>query len=305
MRALLILNPKSRGGKGKRLWPTLFAELNRQGIEWRGVEWTSVQNTVDTIRSVSDVDAVLAVGGDGTINSAVAGTLQNPNPKLRFGVLYAGTSPDFCRFHGLPTDIQAAVKAVVNGKARNVDVLELTRCEPGQYPAASDSDTTTNPEYVCCSCNLGMGAEVAATANRLRPRLGDAAGTFCALIRSLIRNKRYSYCVNGERIENCNHLLVTKMPYIASGIKISVDLGEDDRQFVLCYLQNLSFFGWLRLIPRIYRGASVGTIRLLSQPLEISSVTGAPISVEYDGDPQGTLPIRIGICPRPLRLIVP
>ncbi len=305
MRALLILNPKSRGGKGKRLWPTLFDELNFMGIEWCGIEWTGVQDTIDWIRRASAVDMVLAVGGDGTINSAVAGMLQNPNPNLLFGVVYTGTSPDFCRFHGLPTDIHAVAKAIGDGKTRKVDVLELTRCESGKYSAASGPKTTTTREYVCCSCNLGMGAEVAATANRLRPWLGDAAGTFCALIRSLIRNKRYSYCVNGEQIDNCNHPLVTKMPYIASGIKINADLGENDRKFALCYLQNLSFFGWLRLIPRIYRGEPVGTVRILSQPLEISSVTGAPISVEYDGDPHGALPIRIRICPRSLRLIVP
>lgn len=292
---LLIMNPKSRGGRGKRLWPSIFAELEKRGIAWRVWEWTTVEQTIETVRQAQDVDAVLAVGGDGTINTVINGTLHNENPALRFGVLYAGTSPDFCRFHGLPTEIPAAVEALVGGKTRAVDVLELTR--PGAEGAVS--------EFVGCSCNLGMGADVAATANRLRPCLGDTLGTFCALVRSLMRNKKYSYTINGEQIVNCNHLLVSKMPYIASGIKINADLREDDGRYALCFLQNLTRLGWLGLIPRIYRGDSVGTVRILSESLTILSATGAPIPVEYDGDPHGTLPIQIAIRPKRLQLIVP
>ena len=39
----------------------------------------------------------------------------------------------------------------------------------------------------------------------------------------------------------------------------------------MTFLRGLSFWGWLRLIPKIYRGERVGEIRILTEPLTIES----------------------------------
>ncbi len=303
MKVLLVLNPLSRGGKAKKRWEEIFTELRNAGIEWETLLWTSAEDVIrkvslvrsrtvghgETHGSESGFDAVVASGGDGTINTVVHGLMKNPDPVLRLGIVYTGTSPDFCQFHGIPLQIPEAVQVLAQNCVQPIDIMELERPEGEK-------------EYFCCSCNPGMGAEVAETANRLRPWVGDLAGTLLALIRSLWRNRRFTFFLNGEKWADCNHLLVTKMPFIASGIRIDADLTPADGRFALCVLRGLSFLGWLRLIPRIYRGERVGEIRILTEPLTIESPQETP--VEYDGDAHGFLPVRVALAPRKLDLIV-
>ncbi|MBE6425174.1 MAG: hypothetical protein E7029_04160 [Planctomycetaceae bacterium] len=44
----------------------------------------------------------------------------------------------------------------------------------------------------------------------------------------------------------------------------------------MTFRRGLSFWGWLRLIPKIYRGERVGEIRILTEPLTIESPEETP-----------------------------
>lgn len=70
----------------------------------------------------SGVDAVVAGGGDGTIRS-VAGVLAGGNVPL--GVLPVGTLNHFARDLGIPVDLPAAVRLIVDGAPRALDVGEV------------------------------------------------------------------------------------------------------------------------------------------------------------------------------------
>ena len=43
--------------------------------------------------------------------------MRNPNPQLKLGVIYAGTSPDLCQFENTPTALTPAVDLLANGVA--------------------------------------------------------------------------------------------------------------------------------------------------------------------------------------------
>ncbi len=95
-----------------------------------------------------------------------------------FGVIYTGTSPDFCGHHRIPLDLEAALDLLVSGRRRRVDVCRIT------HQAGPDGPTVTR---VFCTCaNFGLGAAVAKGANAgLRRRFGDVLGTLISLVRSL------------------------------------------------------------------------------------------------------------------------
>ncbi len=277
MRILVLVNPSSHGGRAMKKWCGYAPLLP----ECECVVLRNIGEAGKLARTASGFDAVAAVGGDGTVNAVADGVMKNPEKSLKFGVLYAGTSPDFCRFHGIPTN-RSAVEVLKRGTVRKVPVLKA------------------DGNHFFCSCNLGMGAAAAALANRLRPVLGDRLGTFCAVVRCILNSKPQTFFLNGEKLEHCNHLLITRMPYVAGGLKLNLP-GLRGREYVVWYVRNLTFAGWIRLISSLYRGKPCGEFRIVSGTTRISS--DSPSEVEYDGDPHGTLPVEISVSDTELNLI--
>lgn len=277
-RFLVLVNPLSHGGRSGRILSRLRALLP----EGEFVVLKNIKEASRLAREAKGYEAVVACGGDGTINAVAGGVMENSDTSLKFGVIYAGTSPDFCRVHGIPTDAEQAISVLRDGVVREIPVL------------------TANSEPFFCSMNLGMGAAVAASANRLRLKFGDFLGTLWAVLREVVRGRRYDLKVNGEEIRNVAHALVTRMPRIAGGLKIALPPLADD-EYALWFAKDVSRFGCLRIVWNLYRGKPCGGIRVLRGKTVISS--GSPLAVEYDGDPHGSLPVSVDLFQNRLRLV--
>ena len=279
-RFLVLANPSSHGGRSGRIL-SLLRELLSEG---EFVVLKNIEEASRLAREATGYEAVVACGGDGTVNAVARGVLANRDNALKFGVLYTGTSPDFCREHGIPTDAEEAVAVLRAGVVREIPVL------------------TANGDPFFCSMNLGMGAMVAATANRLRPLLGDALGTLWPVLREVLHGRRYDVQVNGEKICNIAHAFVTRMPRIAGGLKIALPPLADD-EYALWFARDVLRFGCLRIVWNLYRGNPCGELRVLRGKTTFASVNH--VALEYDGDPHGALPVAVGFAPRRLRLLVP
>ena len=279
-RFLVLANPSSHGGRSGRIL-SLLRELLSEG---EFVVLMNIEEASRLAREATGYEAVVACGGDGTVNAVARGVLANRDNALKFGVLYTGTSPDFCREHGIPTDAEEAVAVLRAGVVREIPVL------------------TANGDPFFCSMNLGMGAMVAATANRLRPLLGDALGTLWPVLREVLHGRRYDVQVNGEKVCSVAHALVTRMPRIAGGLKVALPPLADD-EYALWFARDVSRFGCLRIVWNLYRGNPCGELRVLRGKTTFASVNH--VALEYDGDPHGALPVAVGFAPRRLRLLVP
>ena len=279
-RFLVLANPSSHGGRSGRILSLLREFLS----EGEFVVLKNIEEASRLAREATGYEAVVACGGDGTVNAVARGVLANRDNALKFGVLYTGTSPDFCREHGIPTDAEEAVAVLRAGVVREIPVL------------------TANGDSFFCSMNLGMGAMVAATANRLRPLLGDALGTLWPVLREVLHGRRYDVQVNGEKICNIAHAFVTRMPRIAGGLKVALPPLADD-EYALWFARDVSRFGCLRIVWNLYRGNPCGELRVLRGKTTFASVNH--VALEYDGDPHGALPVAVGFAPRRLRLLVP
>ena len=279
-RFLVLVNPLSHGGRSVRILSRLRTLLPEGDF----VALKNIEDASRLAREVKGYEAVVACGGDGTINAVAGGVLENSDTSLKFGVIYAGTSPDFCRAHVIPTDAEQAVAVLRNGAVREIPVL------------------AANGAPFLCSMNLGMGAAVAESANRLRPKFGDFLGTLWAVLREVVRGRRYDIKVNGEEICNIAHVLVTRMSRIAGGLKIALPSLADD-EYALWFAKDVSRFGCLRIVWNLYRGKPCGEIRVLRGKAAISS--NVPVALEYDGDPHGSLPVSVDLFQNRLRLVVP
>ena len=293
------MNPGSRSGKGKKLWSFWESRLQAKGMAFDSAITTGVGHAAELAAGATDYDTVVAVGGDGTINEVLDGVIQSGRPDLRMGILYSGTSPDFCKFHNIPIGPSDAIDALLAGSFRQVDVGRITYFK-------ENGDRTT--AHFGCSANVGLGASVARTSNRLRKFTGDWLGTCGAVISSIVSTRPVDLeiSIDGamQLLRGVNNLSIMKNPFLASGLRLNVDLQADDGKLVLFALHGRKRLSVLSVLPGFYSGKAVDRDDVLIQTCSRVTIRSSErTELEFDGDPRGFLPAEIEILPRTLHLI--
>jgi diacylglycerol kinase family enzyme len=290
----LIVNPTSRSGRSRARHAFWLRELARRGVPFAVSETCGTGDAAALARDAAE-PVVVAVGGDGTISEVLDGILKSASPKT-LGVLYAGTSPDFCRFHRIPfADPDAALDTLLRGRTRRADAARVIAA--GAPPA-----------HFACGCNVGLGARVAAFANAHRRHLGDVPGTALGLLLAVCRHTRFAarLVVDNEALDipDANHILILKNPHIASGLRLSLPLAPDDGTLTVLAVRGLSRAELLCLLPSFYTGRAAGHPAVVARTCRsVAVTTDPPQDVEFDGDPRGHTPITVELLPRSLTLI--
>ncbi|HET7459396.1 MAG TPA: YegS/Rv2252/BmrU family lipid kinase [Gemmatimonadaceae bacterium] len=111
------------------------------------------------------VAAVIAAGGDGTVNEVLNGLAESDVP---LGILPVGTANDFARQAGIPLDADHAMDVILRRKPTRVDTLELNgrrflNVSTGGVGAEATADTPAEAKE-----SLGMLAYAITGARKLR-----------------------------------------------------------------------------------------------------------------------------------------
>src|SRR5579884_1040369 len=125
-RMVVLMNPAA-GGAGRPTGPQVVRAFEEAG---RAVQLfpPSPQGLAHDARAAraSGATILVAAGGDGTVG-AVAGAVAGTDTAM--GVIPLGTFNHFAKDLGLPRDWRAAVRAIVQGRVRTVDLGEVNgRC---------------------------------------------------------------------------------------------------------------------------------------------------------------------------------
>jgi YegS/Rv2252/BmrU family lipid kinase len=65
-------------------------------------------------------DTIIAAGGDGTVNEVANGIIGSD---VALGVIPTGTANDLARYHGIPTDPEAACRVILQNRQRYLDAI--------------------------------------------------------------------------------------------------------------------------------------------------------------------------------------
>ena len=299
MNSLLIVNPAAGQGRPQEALEALQAAL---APLLGGIVVTQGPGDAErAARAASEegrFDAVLAAGGDGTINETVNGLLAGQaagGAALPLGLVPVGTQNVLAHELGLPSsDLGATLTMLQAGRTRLVDVgLAGTR------------------HFVLMA---GFGFDALVVREVLRPMkewIGPAAYAF-ATVGALAKHRSTALCLtlDGQEIRSEAYLVViaNAASYAYRQIKLAPFAALDDGWLDICVFERaptdrVGFAAQMMAVlmrrhlrdPRVryYRAKHIG---LASDP---------PIQGQLDGEVFGQTPLEISILPRVLPVFVP
>ena len=288
MRALAILGPRA-------------TEHDLAPFRAAGAEITVAENLTQ-----AGADAVLLLGGDGTVQRHLAGLVQAQIPLL---VVPAGSANDFARALGLrrrTVALRAWEKFLAGGN--NVRGVDL-----GLMEFAGEIAGSTNPAYFSCAVGAGVDAEVAQQANSLPGWLRANGGYFLAAIRGLLRFQARRITITATQVNGKRRTIsepgilaaAANAPWYGHGMCIAPQAVLDDGLLEFCFVREVGKLRLLRLFPKVYGGGHIGLPEVEYFRAErVLIESEVPLAVHADGEPLGQTPVEVSVAPRALRAIV-
>src|SRR3954463_2852491 len=128
-RTVVIVNPKSQGGKLGKRW-TEVAETLGRAFPFDEVMTQGVGDATRLAREAlqGGAERIVAIGGDGTVNEVVNGFFVEGKPiapDATLGLIPYGTGGDFRRSINVPMDIAEAAAVIAAGHRKKIDVGKL------------------------------------------------------------------------------------------------------------------------------------------------------------------------------------
>ena len=298
-RIVVILNPVSGRGTGTKLRPALEEALSRVVTESKGskreVEWEIRETTRQgdgtcLARDVAleGVDIVAAAGGDGTIGDVVNGIVGTG---ARLGIVPLGTGNDFARSLGLAGNLDLAVRTLVHGTPRRIDLGR------------------TGDRYFINAAGCGFDALVAERVNRGYRWLRGTPAYVLAMLQSLATHRAANMRItaDGESLELRAMLCcVANSPGYGGGMRIAPDARIDDGALDLCILKEAGTFEFLRAFPRVFRGTHVTHPKFMTRRVtRVRIETDPPIPVLIDGEVNHMTPIEFEVVPGAIEVMSP
>jgi YegS/Rv2252/BmrU family lipid kinase len=299
MRSKLIVNPTSGAWDIRRELPAVLKYLNQQGwqttisqTERPGEATLQAQQARD-----AGLDAVIVVGGDGTINEVVNGLAES---HVAVGVLPAGTGNVWAKELGLPTrsprhllPLVDSIKTLIPGATRRIDLGRA------------------NGRYFLQWTGLGLDAEVTYAMeprSRVQRRLGAityvVAGVACAV--NLV-GTRTRIWIDGKRIYRRSILIVISNSQLYGGkVRIATDARLDDGLLDVSVFAGTGFISVLRMVGGVVLGLHGRDPRhSFYRGRSIRVEADKPIPLHVDGEPFGTTPLDCIVVPQALTILVP
>ena len=306
---VVIVNPKSQGGRLGKRWPELADTLQRQ-FPFDDVHTQRAGHATELVREAlrGGAERIVAIGGDGTVNEVVNGFFEDGKPiapHASFALIPFGTGGDFRRTLGIPVETLDAAKLIAANHVRAIDVGRL------------DYISTAGAKAVRMFANIasfGVSGVVDRMVNesgkklgRLRFALATARATWA------YKNQRVQLIFDGDaqgRVEaTINTVAVANGKFFGGAMKVAPNAELDDGQFDVIAMGDFGFADLVKSGRRLYQGTHLGMAKVTSRRAKL--VEAEPVDpkgiveLDVDGEPLGRLPARFELLPGALKVVAP
>ena len=287
-RHLVIVNPAAGGGRARKVLPELEAALRAQGLDYRLVLTTSLDDgREEALQAAAAGEIPVVMSGDGLIGQ-IGGALAGGDAPM--GVIPGGRGNDLARVLGIPTEIPGAVDLLAAAPTRAIDVGEV------------------NGRRFLGIASCGFDSEANRIANQARLVKGNLVYLYAAL-RALAAWKPARF----ELVLDCDPRRFTGYSVAAAnskafggGMFIAPDAELDDGRLDVVWVSEVAKLRYLANLPKVFKGRHVDSEEVtVLRAAEVTIRADRPFAVYADGDHLADLPATIRVLPRALTVIAP
>ncbi len=274
-RTLLVINPTSGGGKGKKIGNQVSKILKMRGIAFEEILEQSQLETVEVLRSsiaLGNLEKVILVGGDGLVHLAIQFLAMSGIPVI---VIPAGTGNDFVRAQNFPLD-------------NPIEILDYSySCKPKSVDLGMVSS-----QYFADILSTGFDSIVNERANRIHLIRGPMKyNVAIAMELPIFKPKNYKFTLDGEHFNSAAMLIaVANGSSYGGGMQVCPNASINDGFFDVMILAPISKIEFLKVFPKVFSGKHIShpavTIRRCRE------ITISADAIAYaDGERIGMLPV--------------
>lgn len=310
---VFIVNPKGANGRTGQEWKTLLPYLrSRLGSDCNICEsvTSGPRQAIDITREAirEGADAVIAVGGDGTLHEVVNGFFCDGEAvtsrdssiisTTALGLIPLGTGSDFARTFGWKNDPYEAIDRLAKGNRCCIDIGLIRRGNEESH-------------YFINVADIHLSAKAGYHASRYKK-----FGKLCYVIGALQaffshKNQNLRIKINDgewEKYPKVTALCIGNAKYFGGGMKITPNAHPSSGTFEMVVLQDFKWYDFILKLHKLYNGThlSVHNVTSISaRNIEVEEIVGSEsIFVQSDGEFLGVLPRKFRILPSAIDMIV-
>jgi diacylglycerol kinase (ATP) len=287
----LIYNPAAGRGRHEKTIDAIVTACRRADLELAPVPTTGPGQATELAGELARehrIEAVFALGGDGTAREVAAGLLGT---STHLGILPGGTVNLMALALGLPRDPVAAAALLCGLAPRPVDV--------GMAGMSAFLMMTS----------AGLDARALSTLDRdFKSRLGRTA----VLLQGVREWWRYAYPdleieADGRRLAPATFLTVSNIPYYGGNFRMAPRARPDSRKFELVVFRGRGRAATLGFILDVVRGRHIARADVAVQEVSEVVFSVPPGSaMQVDGDPVGEgESVHVRLAPQRLLVLAP
>ena len=284
----LIVNPTAGRGRTRAALSKTIELFAKSGVAY-DLEFTIGPNEAGKIARAAreEFDAVVAIGGDGTVNEVAQGMVFSRTP---LAVIPGGSGNDFARALGIPAGVEDAVKVILNNRTKTIDAGRI------------------NNTYFANSVGIGFDATVTRESRSIK-RLKGIPLYLTALMKALGKYAPLpmKISINNAVIEQKVFLLaIGNGTTCGGGFRLTPDALLDDGLFDVTVVDPLGTLMLFRHLPMVFNGTigkSQYAAMMRTRKLTIESEHPLPVHLDGEVYTAQTNHIEIEALPRALTVI--
>jgi len=243
-------------------------------------------------------DRIIAAGGDGTVNEVLNGLAETPGglAQASLAVFPLGTVNVFARELGIPFNLEAAWGVIHRGREKRIDLPWIETCGAGGKVRRRFAQLA------------GAGLDARAIENvrwELKKKIGPLAYVWAGL-GALLASQTAIHVQGDRHAETGELVLIGNGKLYGGNYRLFAEADLADGLLDVLVFPKVNWSVLLRCGPSLLlRGGLPRSMArsFQSSALELSST--AATAFEVDGELGGKLPVKLGLEPGALRVVIP
>ena len=241
--------------------------------------------------NLSAYDAIIILGGDGTIHDVINGMMKNKKNNIPIGIIPSGSGNSLAHDLG-ESNHSKIIDEILKNIPKDIDILEVSDNKRKIY-----------------SINLvgwGMGTDIGILAEKMR-WLGPMRYNIASLIKIFTYTPRQATLIidQEEKISKFSLLTVCNTIHIGKGMKMAPKAKLNDGKMDIVFIENnFSRIELLKLFPTIFNGKHIKNIKVQYKQAEYIKLIPTNNEVlNIDGEMKGVTPMEIKVIKSGIRIL--